>query len=167
MSDRRLFADVLARASPTLKRTLVELRNDQVDPKEHEQAGEAKQDIAEREDQSAGETKRMPLASKDREDHRRHYGDDGDETQGSPVICIRRRSSSFASWPFLAFLGLGRSLQPRVIGVRGGGRSGGQHQNFVAVGDVGVGDPVAPRDEVDRQAAPATSTRSAMTPTTP
>jgi hypothetical protein len=46
----------LARASPTLKRTLVELRNDQVDPKEHEQAGEAKQDIAEREDQSAGET---------------------------------------------------------------------------------------------------------------
>jgi hypothetical protein len=56
MSDRRLFADVLARASPTFKRTLVELRNDQVDPKEHEQAGEAKQDIAEREDQSAGET---------------------------------------------------------------------------------------------------------------
>jgi hypothetical protein len=107
MSDRRLFADVLARASPTFKRTLVELRNDQVDPKEHEQAGEAKQDIAEREDQSAGETKRMPLASKDREDHRRHYGDDGDETQGSPVICIRRRSSSFASCASWPFLGLG------------------------------------------------------------
>jgi len=52
----------------------VELRNDQVDPKEHEQAGEPKQDIAEREDQSAraasfdlilaAETRRMPLASK-------------------------------------------------------------------------------------------------------
>jgi hypothetical protein len=30
----------------------VELRNDQVDPKVHEQAGEPKQDIAEREGQS-------------------------------------------------------------------------------------------------------------------
>jgi hypothetical protein len=143
------------------------LQNDQVDPKEHEQAGEAKQDIAEREDQSAGETSGCRSPAK--------IVKITDVTMETTVT-KPRAAQSYASggalhllllgpsWPFL---GLGRSLQPRVIGVRGGGRSGGQHQNFVAVGDVGVGDPVAPRDEVDRQAAPATSTRSAMTPTTP
>ena len=92
----------------------MELRNDQVDPKEHEQAGEPKQDIAEREDQSAraalvrfdlgGRDQADAARQLDREDHRRHYGDDGYVTQGSPVDMYQAALFSFC---FLAFLGLG------------------------------------------------------------
>ncbi len=71
--------------------------------------------------------------------------------QGSPVDVHQAALFNLGFLTFLGLLGASSSASPAYVG----GASGSQHEDFVAVGDVGVGDPVATGEGVDRQAGPS------------
>src|SRR5215211_763196 len=122
---------------------LVELRDDQVDTKEHEQPGEAEQDIAQRDSRGTratlirfdlgGRDQAYATRQQDREDYRHRDGDDGHGAQGSPVDMHQAALFVLAFLAFLAFLGLRGSSRGSLAYVVGGVAAASTRTSWLSV----------------------------------